>query len=294
MADGTPPDKNKLTVPLDLRPAPEASFSWADGKRLTALQNLRDAVVKKIDVTAGWYMRGKQGRRKFGRAARVGAMVLATLAAAWPTIAEMCRRQETWLLGPGLATIFALLAAALLLLDRFFGASTGWVRYIMTGMALNDLRDEFEAAWRLESAAWAGQPEPNIDQTKHAISLLQGFITRVNEIVRAETEAWKAEFQTALQQVEDYAKAAVRKIEQSGLKVIIANFDKIDVPWSIALNGGTPQPVTSSEKTFTLTPGHTQIAVEATLSGPPKKPVKREEIVMLKAGEVATVPLTLA
>jgi len=26
----------------------------------------------------------------------------------------------------------------------------------------------------------------------------------------------------------------------------------------------------------------------------PKKPVKREEIVMLKAGEVATVPLTLA
>jgi hypothetical protein len=221
-------------------------------------------------------------------------MVLATVAAAWPTVAEMCRRQDTWLWHPGVATILALLAAALLLLDRFFGASTGWVRYIMAGMALNDLRDEFEAAWRLESSAWAGQPEPNIDQTKHAISLLQGFIIRVNEIVRTETEAWKAEFQNALQQVEDYAKTTVRKVEQSGLKVIIANFDKIDVPWTIALNGGAPEPVSSAEKTFTLTPGHTQIAVEGTFSGPPKKLVKREEIVVLKTGEVATVSLTFA
>lgn len=159
--------QNRLVVPLDLKPAPETSFNWEEGGRLQSLQSLRDAVAGKIDVTAGWYMRGKQWRRKFGRAARVSAMILATLAAAQPTIAEMSRRPDTWLLRPGLATIFALLAAALLLLDRFFGASTGWVRYIMTGMALNDLRDEFEATWRLESAAWAGQPEPNIDQTKH-------------------------------------------------------------------------------------------------------------------------------
>lgn len=108
----------------------------------------------------------------------------------------------------------------------------------------------------------------------------------MNEIVRAETEAWKAEFQNALQQVEDYAKTAVRKIEQSGLKVNIANFDKVEAPWSIALNGGTPEPVFSAEKTFTLTPGHTQIAVEAALIGPPKKVVKREEIVILKAGKL--------
>ena len=293
MADN-PPGQNALEIPPDLKPVPETSFNWEDGHRLQSLQSLRDAVAGKIDVTAGWYMKGKRWRRKFGRAARVSAMILATMAAAQPTLAEMFRTPEGWWTRPGLATIFALLAAALLLLDRFFGASTGWVRYIMTGMALNDLRDEFEAIWRLESAAWAGQPEPNIEQTKHAISLLQGFITRVNEIVRAETEAWKAEFQSALQQVEDYAKSAVRKIEQSGLKVNIANFDKVEVPWSIALNGGTPEPVSSAEKTFTLTPGHTQIAVEATLIGPPKKVVRREELVSLNAGDVQTVSLTLA
>jgi len=294
VSNGGSPSPQPLVVPLDLGPAPETSFSWEDGKRLAALESLRDTVAKKINVTAGWYMRGKRWRRQFGRFTRVAAMVLATMAAAQPTVSEIYHNQTRWYMSPGLATIFALCAAALLLLDRFFGASTGWVRYIMSGMALNDLRDEFEATWRLENAGWVGQPEPNVDQTKHAVSLLHGFITRVNEIVRAETEAWKAEFQNALQQVEEYAKAAPRKVEQSGLRVIIANFDKIEGTWSIALNGGNPEDVSSAEKTFTLTPGHTQIVVEATLVGPPKKVVKREEIVVLKAADVETVSLTLA
>ena len=266
---------------------------WADGQRLRSLETLHETVSKKIDITAGWYMRGKKWRRKFGRTVRVGAMVLATLAAAQPTIAEICRAQDGLWSRPGVATIFALVAAALLLLDRFFGASTGWVRYITAGLALNDLRDELEGAWRLECSAWASQEEPNIEQTKHALTLLHGFIARVNDVVRVETESWKAEFQTALQQVEEYARAAPRKVEQSGLKVVIANFDKTDGSWKISLNGGPPESVTGPEKTYTVTPGQMQIAVEANLHGAGKKVVRGEAIVLLKAGEIATIPLSL-
>jgi hypothetical protein len=281
-------------VPQDLGPAPLAAFDWTDEKRLSSLEKLHGAVAEKINVTAGWYMRGKKWRRKFGRISRVAAMVLATLAAAQPTIAEMYRSQDGLWSRPGVATIFALIAAALLLLDRFFGASTGWVRYITAGLALNDLRDELEASWRLECSTWTNKVEPNIDQTKHALTLLHGFIARVNEVVRVETEAWKAEFQSALQQVEEYAKAAPRKVEQSGLKVVIANFDKTEGSWSISLNGGTPEMVTGPEKTYTLTPGQMQIAVEAKLDRADKKVVRREEIVLLKAGEITTISLSLA
>ena len=124
MADAQSPPKKEIEVPQDLQPAQAADFSWAEGQRLSSLKKLRDIVANKIDMTAGWYMRGKKGRRIFGRFARVGAMVLATLAAAQPTIAEMYRSQDHFWGQPGIATIFALVAAALLLLDRFFGAST--------------------------------------------------------------------------------------------------------------------------------------------------------------------------
>jgi hypothetical protein len=285
-------------VPVDLHPGSEAPFEWVDGKRRTSLQRLHDAVVEKIDITARWYMRGKKWGRQFGRCARVGAMILAGLAAAWPTIAEIMHRSEDqWWWSPDVATIFALVAAGALLLDRFFGASTGWVRYITCGLALNDLREELEGAWRLECANWATQDEPNIDQTKRAVTLLQGFVTRVNNIVHAETEAWKAEFQTALQQVEEYAKAAPRKVEQSGLKVTIADFEKVKETWTIALNGGTAESVSGPEKAFTFTPGQMQIAVEATIMtgahGDEEKQVRREELVQLKAGEISKVLVRL-
>lgn len=230
-------------------------------------------------------MEGKKWRRKFGRFVRVAAMFLATLAASQPTLAEMHRNLDWWWFRPGTATIFALFAAALLLLDRFFGASTGWVRYIMTGMSLNDLRDEFEGAWRLECAAWAGQPEPTIEQTRHAVALLHGFITRVNEIVRAETEAWKAEFQNALQQIEEYAKAAPRKIDESGLKVTVVNFDKLRDGWTISLNGSAPERVNAPEKTYIITPGQVRIVVEGTLSDG-SKAVRREELALVKTGDI--------
>ncbi|HEY5705069.1 MAG TPA: SLATT domain-containing protein [Terrimicrobiaceae bacterium] len=280
-------------VPKDLGPTPKAAFDWSDGKRLHSLSTLHDTVSSKINGTAEWYMRGKKWRRKFGRMARVAAMVLATLAAAQPTIAEMSRSQDGLWARPGVATIFALVAAALLLLDRFFGASTGWVRYVTAGLALNDLRDELESAWRLECSTWANQPEPNIDQTKHALTLLHGFIARVNDVVRVETEAWKAEFQSALQQVEEYARAAPHRVEQAGLKVVVANFDQTEGSWMISLNGGTPETVTGPEKAYTLTPGQMQVAVEAKLKGAEKK-LRREEIVLLKAGEITTIPLSFA
>jgi hypothetical protein len=284
-------DPKSTEIGQDLVSAESAEFSWRDGQRLSCLKKLREIVASKIEMTAAWYMRGKKGRRIFCRFSRVGAVVLATLAAAQPTIAEIYRSQDRLLVRPGIATILALAAAALLLLDRFFGASTGWVRYISSGLALNDLRDEFEAMWRLETAAW-GDAEPNIDQTKHTVTVLQGFITRVNDIVRAETEAWKAEFQSALQQVEEYAKTAPKKVEKSGLKVAVTNLDKLDGEWKISVNGGTPEIVTSAEKAFSLTPGQTQLAVEAKV-GDSKKTVRREEIVMLKAGEITSVSFTL-
>lgn len=284
--------------PRDLRPASEAWFEWEDGKRHTSLQRLYNAVADKIDITASWYMRGKKWLRRFGRCARVLAMILATLAAAQPTIAEMHHSEEQWWWRPGVATILALAAAALLLLDRFFGASTGWVRYTTCGLALNDLREELEGAWRLECANWAPQGEPNIDQTKRAVTLLQGFVTRVNDLVRTETEAWKAEFQSALQQVEEYAKVAPRRLEQSGLKVTIADFEKVKGPWTIALNGGTAESVSGPEKTFTLTPGQMQLAVEATImtgvNGNQERRVRREDLVQLKAGEISKVSLALS
>jgi hypothetical protein len=93
----------QAVVSQDLRPAPEVAFDWTDGQRLSSLKKLHGAISEKIDVTAEWYMQGKKWRRKFGRLSRVAAMVLATLAAAQPTLLRCidrrtaCGRDRVWL-----------------------------------------------------------------------------------------------------------------------------------------------------------------------------------------------------
>ncbi len=56
-------------------------------------------------------------------------------------------------------------AAALVLLDRFFGSSTGWMRYSRTEMHLRQLHHELEMNWERERATWAGQ-EPSAEQVQ--------------------------------------------------------------------------------------------------------------------------------
>ena len=103
----------------------------------------------------------------------------------------------------------------------------------------------------------------------------------------------KLNFRLLFSRLRNTPGAAPRKVEQSGLKVVIANFDKTDGSWKISLNGGPPESVTGPEKTYTVTPGQMQIAVEANLHGAGKKVVRGEAIVLLKAGEIATIPLSL-
>src|SRR6185503_19525550 len=104
--------------------------------------------------------------------------------------------------------------------------------------ALKELRDELTFAYTIEEAQWAGQNEPTVEQTKHTLTTLQGFLTRANQIVRNETDQWKSEFQNALQQVDEYAKAQPKKAEEAVGTVKIANPDRLAGKWCVSFNDG--------------------------------------------------------
>ncbi len=97
-------------------------------------------------------------------------------------------------------------AAALVLLDRFFGSSTGWMRFIRTEMHLRQLHQEFEMSWERERAAWAGQ-DPSAKQVQQMLGRAMAFVTKVSEVVRQETEEWVREFQSTLRQLDEAARA---------------------------------------------------------------------------------------
>lgn len=242
------------------------SFDWGDQKRSASLIAVYDGIVAKIDDCIHWYQTKRTFKRVLAWWFRILAVILATCATILPTLSEINGRDglpEDWYFRPGLATILGILAGFFIMLDRLIGASSAWIRYTMAETSLKELRDELFLAYSLEKSLWAPAPEPSLEQTKHALSSLQNFLTKANQVVRDETDQWKSEFQSALAQVEDYTKIQPKKVEESVVTIKIANPDRLAGAWSVSLNNGPDLPGASDSKTFRVTPGLVTIRLEA-------------------------------
>ncbi len=107
------------------------------------------------------------------------------------------------------------LAAALVALDRFYGFTSSWTRYLATAQDLKQALDEFRFYWEYERLRWT-DGRPSDEQTTEALARFKGFVSQVNQIVRQETNAWIAEFRTSLQAIEEVAKVRARYWAKGG------------------------------------------------------------------------------
>jgi hypothetical protein len=104
------------------------------------------------------------------------------------------------------------IAAGCLALDRFFGYSTGWIRYVTTGLAIEKSLEEFRMEWTRGIAKLRGVP-PNELQLDQLLLTCATFSLAIRSQVEQETKAWVTEFQSSLSQLEEDLHAKVAEIK---------------------------------------------------------------------------------
>jgi hypothetical protein len=186
VADGTRPDL--------------AELDWSPEAAPRSLSAVRDHARGLAIEAEAWYS-GRRGRKRWwGRALRVGAIVLGSVAAVLPVLSEIYTTDGKPAIAPGWATVFLAAAAALVALDRYFGFSSGWMRFMAAELRLTRLRHEFEYGWQAERAASGERPS-----AEHVAALLaraQAFVLAVDDVVQDETSGWISEFRTSLESAE--------------------------------------------------------------------------------------------
>jgi hypothetical protein len=90
------------------------------------------------------------------------------------------------------------LAAACIAFDKFYGNSTGWMRYMHTNLIIEGSIERLRLGW---SRAKAEQQEGKVDVPK-CLQLLCTFMEEMHTAVKKETEDWIAEFQTNIQEMQ--------------------------------------------------------------------------------------------
>ena len=177
------PEKNLQGLMLPVLPQPEQPDE---------VQDLYRIVVDKGREAMGWYSRNMAVRKKWGQRLRMLAIFLTSLASITPILVQLLPNEQAYQKWGLLASVFAVLGATCVGLDNYFGASSGWMRYVSAYQEINAKLEALQFGWaRLALAAHATPKEQRLTSV---MDLLQGFIVDVNATVRQETQDWMAEF----------------------------------------------------------------------------------------------------
>ncbi len=267
------------------------------------LQQLYAAVVAKTEEAIRWYDRHKDKNKRFATGLRGGAVVLAALASIFPIAVSMFPTEwlpQRWV---PVASILAALGAVCVALDRLYGYSSNWMRYLVALLDLHRQLELLKFGWARSALETRISGGSKGDHLTVSLDQLQATLASVNQTLKAETLEWVTHFAGALQELERSV-TAQRAVVSTPVPLVVATEGAARVQLAgletveghvCRLQLGEKGPAlehTGATKVFTgLTPGQYPLRVTAMRGG---KPVLVEEVVTIRPGETASVSVSLA
>lgn len=176
----------------DLRRTDLPDLDWS--RPAQALEAIYDYALDHAKDAEQWYAEKRRPKRIGGQVLRIAAIVLLGVAALIPILSEVLTDEGNPAIAPAWASAALVLAALLVALDRYFGFSTGWTRFMAAELQIGRLRRDFEFEWHELEAAATGSGEA----AKEQLELAHRFVAAVDQVVADETSVWSDEFRATL------------------------------------------------------------------------------------------------
>lgn len=296
----------------NIQPDPRTPI-WNSEDPVGSLNSILQYVEGEASRAIDWYWRNKSWKSQLSSCIQFFAVTFAAGAGIVPILAQIGKGIWDWKpkFDSGLlASLLVGIAAGLIGLDKAFGFSTGWARYVLTATAIRKALEEFRMDWTSLSAAAARPPTP--EQVAVMIARAKEFSSTVEGLVTQETKDWVTEFQSSMAQLEkdvkvqlDTLKAQVQKTAQDrqaaakpgSIELTVSNAEKTDgFQFQVVLedeSGAVAHEEVANSKTWArinAAPSHYKISISAVAGG---KPVSVSAIVEVKPGEAAKPSLSL-
>lgn len=179
-------------------------LSWKAPDIDDSLTVLRHYVESEAQRQIDWYHAKLKVKASVSMALRFVAILLFVLGGLVPIVKATMTPESVARLHFDFAQTGYLLiaiAAGCVGMDRFFGYSTGWIRYITTALALEKSLEEFRLEWVRHIAKLRGAA-PSEGELDGMILTCETFSLAIRCQVEQETHAWVAEFESNLAQLE--------------------------------------------------------------------------------------------
>jgi hypothetical protein len=262
------------------------------------------AAVEKAVAAQSWYKVAIPVKRRGAIFTRLGAILLGSVATVIPTVLGIVSAErdpaflQRWV---PIGGVLAVVAALLVLVDKFAGYSSGWMRYIGADQELRSKQEQFNMAWAKERLLWPADRKAALapERAGALLDLIGGFVAATNDVVKQETQAWMAEFKGALAELDrstSEARAALAaipaKFERGAIEVVVVGLAKLDKQsWTLQVGdtAAVPYVGTASAARVGLTPGPVKVRVDGVIGA---KPWAVEKVAQVEAGKTIQVPVT--
>ena len=203
--------------PINIRSTQPGSLTWNPADPLTSLTDVANYAEGLASRASDWYWANKRWKARLSRSIQLGAMVATALAALLPVVASFfAPGANTGLLSSALVGF----AAALIGLDKAFGFSSGWARYVLTATSIRKALEEFRMDWTMLLAK--ADPKPTAEQVGALIQRAKDFTSLIEGLVLQETKDWITEFQSNLAQIERDSKTQLDELKSQVQKTMAA------------------------------------------------------------------------
>ncbi len=183
-------------------------LSWKPSEYIDSLDKLYKYVLTETNSAMQWYSEKRRNKKVWGCGLRIGAVIATGVAGIIPVISQIAVSVNTlW------ATVAIAIAAILIALDRFAGFTSGWVRYMLAELEINQIQEAFYFDWEKSRFSYA-ETDPTPEQVKESLSQCKDFLLKVRGVVNDETSLWASEFQTALKEIEKATKVTMHVRKQ--------------------------------------------------------------------------------
>jgi len=171
-------------------------LDWSPERRSESLTRIYDHAVGLAAAKERWYANARRRNRRWAQTLRVASILLGGVAAVIPILAEIYTDGGKPVIPAGWAAIAIAAAVTLVGLDRFFGFSSAWMRFMAAELRVARLRHDFEYAWESARAEATARPADGV--VIDALRRAHDFVVGIDETVADETSAWIADFQSTL------------------------------------------------------------------------------------------------
>jgi len=201
--------------------------NWDPARPNESLKEIHDYAIDQAIKSMDWYWKHKGAKALFSQTVRFFAWVLAAVSGILPILANLYDGdQKNWFHSPLVPSLLLGIAAALLGLDKAFGYSTGWARYVLTATNIRKILEQFRLDWAelMMQSGISAQPANPITapQVAPLIECAMQFRTEVENQVLQETKDWITEFQTNTAQLEKDIATQIANLKTQVDKTIAA------------------------------------------------------------------------